>query len=246
GGPVSKTCSPRFPETLPDSPTPSSSLPRPCPPPIPTCGTPSSPEASPAARWPCVCLLPLARSLPESSWAELPLKAAPPLPRPLRAVLLKTFLLRTRKLWKNCCARLPDWRLPHWPRPLAAKFSFMSPLRPPPPGPRTPSSASKPATKPVHPSPWKFSSVQPSPPRSGRVSSPLRPRQHCRQHRRLPRSNHHLCLRPCLRPPPVTAGSWMLASTSNSASEPVACCCATCSRSVPESSSNSTTRSIRP
>ena len=84
-------------------------------------------------------------------------------------------------------------------------------------------------------SPALAAALQPRP-------SPRLPRQSQRQQQ--PR--RRLCRRPSLRPPPVTAGSWMSASTSNFGSEPAACCCATCSPSAPESSSSSITLSIRP
>ncbi len=89
----------------------------------------------------------------------------------------------------------------------------------------------------IPPSPSKFRSAPPSPPRSRRACSPRPPRKHRRQHLGQHRRQH----RPRL---PRCAASWMSAWTSNSASEPAACCCAMCSPSIPGSSSNSIARSI--
>ena len=92
------------------------------------------------------------------------------------------------------------------------------------PGLRTPSSASKPATKLAPPSPLKFRSAPPSLRNfSQEFSRKLSPRPFHKHPQRHPLRS------------PATADLWTLGSMSNSASEPAACCCAMCLPSAPES-----------
>src|SRR5271163_2260197 len=124
-------------------------------------------------------------------------KPSPPskllLPSPLRPIvfLLNPLLLNTKRPWKNSCVRSPAWPPPPSPQTRAAKCSFISPRRPRPHGPRTPSSVSKLETRLVPPSALKYRSAPPSVLNSSHDCSPRPPRKHW--------PNHHLRLRPCRR-----------------------------------------------